>query len=263
MTSLRLPDVQLFFDSILDTDTPSAHEKTDVRTIKEWTEHVVKRQKEKIRYTTEKKLVLYSSDLLATAIRSGAWSPQIKEWLEEEVLSITSLPTKVRIQKKLEKIGYRFPEKGAQKIHDAARVLIDEFDGEWKKYFAKARNFPYSDDPFLEIKNVKRKTRDLALGNFILTYPTIDVHVARVLRRTGLVCHCYDFGLELKTSQIDGYDELSQLCVKLSEQLSVFPAQLDRALWHFGRSICSSTPKCDRCPSKSICLYYSYLGKNR
>jgi len=256
MSILRLVDPQQFYESILDVKTPKAHDPSDIKTIRKWTKRVVRRQKEKMEYDQMGIFSIFSSDLLTANVRSGPWSIELIDWLNNEVIELSSLPSRKQIQSKLKRMRYRFPPRGARKIEEVAGVFLDKFNGDWSQYFRKARNYPYTEDPFLDVYHVARKTRDLAVSNFVLEYPTIDVHVARVLRRSGLVCHCYGLGIELKTSERDGYEELSQLCVELSRQISVKPVQLDRALWHFGRSVCSSKPKCDKCPATSICMYY-------
>ncbi|MHA2179358.1 MAG: hypothetical protein ACXAAO_05790 [Candidatus Thorarchaeota archaeon] len=179
--------------------------------------------------------------------------------MNKEIVELTLLPSRKQMQRKLEKISYRFPPRGARKIEETAGVFLEEFNRDWERYFKKARNYPYLEDPFLDIYHVDSKVRDLALSGFVLRYPAIDRHVVRVLRRTGLVCHSYLMGIELNTSPSSktGYSNLSQLCVNLSKQISVKPAQLDRALWHLGRSVCRSKPKCDKCPASSICMYHT------
>lgn len=255
MATIKIPDPKRVYSGILNIETPAAHDKSVTKTIQGWTKHVVKRQKEKLRQNQIEKFISFSIDLLTAAVKSGEWKLNLEEWLKEKLTSLDNLPSEDDFLSVLEDVGYRFPARGAKKLIRTAEILMDYFNGEWESYFKKAKKFPYLEDPFLTIEHVGRKVRDLALSGFILEYPTVDVHVARVLRRTGLVCHCYSMDIELHTSPEDGYEELSRLCVELSKKVSVKPAQFDRALWHFGRSVCRKrNPGCDWCPIRKICL---------
>lgn len=141
----------------------------------------------------------------------------------------------------------------------------DELNWDWNYYFTLASdNYEnnFVTDKILNIKNVSFKVRDLALSNFDDNYIAFDLHVARVSTRIGLLN--YGFGLfkpgeyEMGNNTIDrkNYLFLHKLFLKICEILdyNYSLVDLDRAFWHFGRTICTYKPICANCPIKHICL---------
>jgi endonuclease III len=122
-------------------------------------------------------------------------------------------------------------------------------------------------DPLLRIKHIGYKVRDLALANFNPNYAAFDVHLPRVLARTGLLAYGWKTHLgedaEFGTDASNEYNYLflhglllhmSALC---AGRLS--PVDLDRVFWHFGRSVCRAIMECEVCPIRNDCL----TGKQR
>jgi len=163
--------------------------------------------------------------------------------------------------------GYKW-KSGIQVINDFVEWLNKNNWG-WKRYFELAEN-NYKDnfqqDELLKIKNIGFKLRDLALSEFNKNYIAFDLHVARVMTRIGLLNYGFDLlgdeNLEMGNNASDKkhYLFLHRLALKLSELLDnkYSLSDLDRVFWHFGRIICSSSPKCSSCQIKDICL----TGKN-
>lgn len=152
--------------------------------------------------------------------------------------------------------GYRFPAKGASVISQALSVFKYRLNGNWQDYFIGAdlcARDGFLDCPFLKIKGVGRKTRDLALTDFTLQYPVIDVHVKRVMGRTGLA-GSVAVNLKKDSPSKKEYDGLRDRCFELAKENGLMPAELDRLLWHFGRLICKKTPLCSNCSLQSKCL---------
>lgn len=108
-----------------------------------------------------------------------------------------------------------------------------------------------SNDPILNIKGVGFKTRDIALSSFTAKYSLVDVHIANVLSRTGLVLRAYLYRLKLTTdrSDVNNYLEMTKLLRKLSKEANMMPFEFDQTLWFFGKDYCSPT-NCDKCPVK-------------
>lgn len=157
------------------------------------------------------------------------------------------------------KAKYRWGvENGTKVILGAKKVLFEEYQGNWGKYFREAEdkykeNFP--DDPFLNVSNVGFKVRDLALSCFSKLYSANDLHVVRVLTRTGLLVYGYG-NINIGTNPGDekNYIFLRDLIIKLSEKSGYSPGELDRIFWHFGRGVCNARPNCEECPVRNMCL---------
>lgn len=160
--------------------------------------------------------------------------------------------------------GYRYKKSGSQVINDFINWLNKNNWG-WKMYFEFAKNNyknNFQQDELLKIKNIGFKLRDLALSEFDRNYIAFDLHVARVMTRIGLLNYGFDLlgdkNLEMgnNTAERKHYLFLHKLALKLSELLDneYSLSDLDRIFWHFGQTVCSSKPKCNNCPIKSICL---------
>jgi hypothetical protein len=147
---------------------------------------------------------------------------------------------------------------------DVLKVVADRFCWDWGSYLAMAeysRETNFLDDPILGIKHVGFKVRDLALSNFCSWYPAFDLHVTRVATRLGWIS--YGFGLlgddRLEMGNNPGnnrqYLFLHRLFLLLADVTKgrFTPTDIDRILWHMGRTVCGTTPDCDRCPLKMDC----------
>ncbi len=165
--------------------------------------------------------------------------------------------------------GYKWGVKiGTQVINNVVDWL-DKNNWNWKEYFElaeKDKDNNFQQDELLKIKNIGFKLRDLALSEFNKNYIAFDLHVARVMTRIGLLNYGFellgDKNLEMGNNTADRkhYLFLHKLALKLTNLLGnkYSLAELDRIFWHFGRTVCSSSPECNRCPIRDICL----TGKN-
>lgn len=148
---------------------------------------------------------------------------------------------------KFRQLGYRFPDKALTLI-EISKILRDKFNSRVDEYIAFAsRN--YREDPILKVRGVGFKTRDIALSSFTAEYSLVDVHIANVLSRTGLILKAYLYGLKLTTDRSDenNYLEMAKLLAKLSKEANMMPFEFDQTLWFFGRDYCSPM-NCDKCP---------------
>lgn len=150
---------------------------------------------------------------------------------------------------KFRQLGYRFPDK-ARTLIEISKILVDRFDDKIDEYIVFAdRN--YYNDLILQVKGVGFKTRDIALSSFTAKYSLVDVHIANVLSRTGLVMRAYLYRLKLTTDRNDenNYLEMTKLLRELAEEAKMMPFEFDQTLWFFGKDYCSPM-NCDKCPVK-------------
>ncbi len=166
----------------------------------------------------------------------------------------------------LKAAGYRWgvPD-GSAVMRATVAYFRDDLEWDWACYFNRAEDQKedgFRDDRLLKIKNVKYKVRDLALANFNPNYPAFDVHLSRVLARTGLLCYGWDMPLgqnaEFGTdpSNKSNYLFLHRLLLHMSALCSgrFSPVDLDRIFWHVGRSVCGAATHCETCPIHNACL---------
>jgi len=185
--------------------------------------------------------------LLSSQSNEKAWWQKVRMYVE--FYNIWAPLPRDDLALLLKMAGYRFWPRGAHVIAEARNVFEYELDYDWDSYFrraeARARD-GFLDDSFLQIKGVGRKTRDLALTDFTLQYPVIDVHVRRVMARTGLAGDI-DIDLRKDAPGKREYTALRQCCFDLADENGLLPAELDRLFWHFGRTVCKKTPLCSKC----------------
>jgi hypothetical protein len=156
------------------------------------------------------------------------------------------------------------------------RYVVYESDNlhwNWKTYLKAAQDNKdnnFASDHLLTIKDIGYKVRDLALSSFDPSFAAFDLHVARVPTRIGLLNYGYDLlndpNIEMgnNPNNIKNYLFLHKLFLKLSSLVKpkFTPAELDRAFWHFGRTLCRSKPQCRDCPINVECLTGKYLIAN-
>lgn len=160
--------------------------------------------------------------------------------------------------KEFRRLGYRFPDR-AHTLIEISRILMDRHGGKIDEYVASV-DMDYHKDPILRVKGVGFKTRDIALSSFTAKYPLVDVHIANVLSRTGLVLRAYLYRLKLTTDRSDenNYLEMAKLLGKLAKEANMMPFEFDQTLWFFGKDYCSRAPtNCDKCPVKK-CITRDY-----
>ena len=112
----------------------------------------------------------------------------------------------------------------------------------------------FRDDDFLKIKGIGINVRNLALSNFSPYFPKIDKHVGEVFNRLNIGNLL--LGKSLPKSWYKT-EKLQPLFVKISDNSNrkYSETDLDRIFWHFGREVCSDTPKCDYCVISEYCEY--------
>jgi len=161
----------------------------------------------------------------------------------------------------LRESGYRYPPTGARALMEITAQLTAA-DFSWPDYFAKGEanwesGFP--DDPLKKIKGVGDKTRDFALSEFSDYYCAPDLHVCRMMARTGLILHGYG-DPDFSTSD---YGFVRRVIAKLARQSgfpgasdALSPAHIDRMFWYYGqdRKRCAADPGCDDCLASDVCL---------
>jgi hypothetical protein len=238
---------------------------SDTLTIDEWRKNYLdniktERAKSKIQIFN-----IFASALLERQMRGETYSKRIQ--LMNSRLNEYKDITPDMIKGILKEVGYRWVDKGVEVVLELKRLTENDFV--WENYFKKAEaNFlsNFMDDPFLKIRFVGIKVRDFALSEFSSYYLANDLHIVKLIKRTGLLLDGYgdyDFG----TNQFDEkeYLFLKRLIIKLAKEsgwedgAGFSPGEIDKIFWNFGRTICKPEPLCSECPIKDICL----TGKNR
>jgi len=209
-------------------------------------------------------LLSFLRDLLVRAMRGEAGERTHRE-LKAVIRDKNCLRKEIYAQA-LKAANYRW---GTNVGCDIVSEVVEYFRGQlkwnWREYLDKAsaeKQTNFANDPLLTIKNIGFKVRDLALSSFDPSYAAFDLHVSRVPTRIGLLNHGFDLlgdpGIEMGNNPADqkNYLFLHKLFLKLSDMTNneISPADLDRIFWHFGRTYCSSNPKCSVCPINNECL---------
>jgi len=171
----------------------------------------------------------------------------------------------------LQRAGYRWGyQVGSQVMTDVVKIFENKYGWDFILYFEEAERhaeYNFQTDTLLKVKNIGFKVRDLALSNFNPNYVANDLHIVRTTTRIGLWNYGFDLlgddSLEMGTNPSNGknYLFLHKLVLKLSKftDSEYSPVDIDRILWHFGRSICKAKPECSVCPINKQCL----TGKNK
>lgn len=213
-------------------------------------------------------LLSFLRDLLIRAMK-GERGNILYEELKNLIRSKKDL-NEENYQRILQKARYRWGSKVGKKVmSEVVKVFAKELKWDWEKYFERAENCfetDFQEDELLKIKHVKLKVRDLALSHFNPNYVANDLHVVRVMTRTGLLNYGFDLLRENKLemgnspSNKKNYLFLHRLVHKLSKLTNkkYSAADLDRIFWFFGKSICDTKPKCSQCPIKNLCLTGQY-----
>ena len=150
----------------------------------------------------------------------------------------------------------------------AVKELLTAPGFSWPGYFAQAEakwQDGFEDDP-VELKRVKGigdKVRDFALSEFSDYYCAPDLHVCRMMARTGLILH----GLGDPGISTVGYGFVRRVIQELARETgfpgghdALSPAHIDRMFWYYGqdRSCCGAKPECSECPADDVCLTGRY-----
>ena len=270
--NIALPEVNVVLNKLVDTES-SFDGKT--QSIALW----VKDQRNNIRNNQDlvnnkseendiKILLIFVHNMLVRAMR-GEKGVAIYNELQKQIKRPSDL-TNDNYRFALEKANYRWGvETGANIISEIVKYFEQTLNWDWNQYLLladKNRKTNFVNDEILKIKYVGFKLRDLALSNFNLHYAAFDLHVTRVSTRLGFLNYGFDLIGDSKLEMgndpgnIKNYLFLHRLFIKLSqltnEKYSV--VDLDRIFWHFGKTICGSTPKCHICPVRTLCLTGQY-----
>lgn len=265
---MKLPEINEVLDNIQEVQS-----KVDTRTnsIGNWIIHQRRRIEENRKLINKNseyaKIVIFKKliiDFLMRAVR-GERGNYLRESIEKHINSFQDLNEKNYAHTVVDG-RYRWgSDAGTYILGEVVSTISKEYDWNLKKYFDKVDenyNTNFENDPFLKIKFIGFKVRDLAVSNFNDRYVANDLHVVRVTTRLGLL----NFGFHLlrndkcemgnNPSDESNYLFLHQLFQYLSSETNnrYSPVDIDRAFWHLGRSICGKKPKCEKCPINQICL---------
>jgi endonuclease-3 len=131
--------------------------------------------------------------------------------------------------------GVGFYRQKARYIVNAARMVVEEFDGK----------IPSDYDALVRIPGVGRKVANVVLLHvFGKNRIPVDTHVHRISNRLGWV----------KTEKPEQTEEALMKLVPRSLWRKV-----NRAMVAYGQTVClPRNPKCKECKIRSICAYYKY-----
>ena len=166
-------------------------------------------------------------------------------------------------QSLMESSGYRFPIQGAETLM-RFREFVVEPTSSWPQYFLAAESnweSGFEQDRVLELPGVGYMVRDFALSEFSDHFCAPDLHVRRLICRTGLLLHGYGDPDIATSSGDDDYRFLRRLIHKMARESgfpggreALSPAHIDRTLWYFGQGACGAHPECATCPANHACL---------
>jgi len=210
----------------------------------------------------------FVNSLLERAITATSWKRRL-EGFQKSFVSFKAI-TDESVSKVLDETGYRFPEDGLTVVRKAKEIATAP-TFTWSSYIEKAEQFyetDFPDDLFRRIRCVGFKTRDLALSELSDRFAAMDVHLVRVISRTGLLLHGYgvmdastEVAKDISTDvgKDSGYLFFHALILKLARRTGwpgsgYSPGEIDRMIWNFGRTVCNNSPNCKPCPLAGICL---------
>jgi hypothetical protein len=194
--------------------------------------------------------------------RASAQADRRLRRFEREKFASFDAITEECVSSILGQTGYRFPKPGLKVVMDSKQIVTDS-SFVWSSYIEEAERSYESDfpnDKFLEIKNVGFKTRDLALSELSDRYAAIDLHVVRVISRTGLLVHGFgDLNISTDVRNGRGYMFFHALVLKLARRTGwpdsgYSPGEIDKMIWRFGVAVCKADPVCGSCPVAGNCL---------
>lgn len=274
---IELPDFVTVIEKVIDIESNYKDKDKDndnFKTIKVWMdEHrkEVNDNKKLLENQEVNKIIILKkilNDLLMRAIK-GERSTLIYNSLVKYLVYDSNF-NEIKYRLLLKDSKYRWITPGIEVIKNV--VYHFEIVQKWnfKNYFQKAEDnylTNFMDDEILKIKYIGYKVRDLALSEFSDFYIANDLHVVRVLTRTGLLNYGFEFLSEEKyemgnnPSNPKNYLFLHKLILTLCEMTEnkYKPGDIDRIFWHFGKTICNINPQCFNCPINNMCL----TGKSR
>jgi endonuclease III len=202
----------------------------------------------------------FVNSLLERAMSGESWQRRL-EVFQKTFVSFEAV-TDESVSNALDEVGYRFPNDGLAVVMKAKEIVTAP-TFTWSSYIEEAEKFYETDfpnDQFLLIKNVAFKTRDLALSELSDHFAAMDLHVVRVITRTGLLVHGYgNKDISTNVSEKNAYMFFHNLILKLARRTGwpesgYSPGEIDRMIWSFGRTLCKARPNCVSCPLAGSCL---------
>ncbi|MFC1752550.1 hypothetical protein ACFL96_04055 [Thermoproteota archaeon] len=259
---MQIPNVKEVIDPLLDIKTTFEGETSTIQELRDFYFNELNR----CRNLSKTEIFnIFASALLERAMMGELYTKRIR-LMNERWKSYGDI-TEESIRGLLTETGYRFPKAGLNVILKLKKLTENNFA--WEDYFNEAeKNYEnnFSKDPFLNIKYVAYKVRDFALSEFSRYYLANDIHIIRMIKRTGLLINGYgDINIGTNPSDENEYLFLKRLIVRLSKESGwekgegYSPGEIDKIFWHFGRNICKADPLCNQCPLKNVCL----TGSNR
>ena len=203
----------------------------------------------------------FGAALLERAVTGASYNRRI-EIFEGQLSCVNALTDDLAVAM-LRESGYRWCKDGALTLM-ALRNVVQATGFSWDGYFCAAEEAWESSseqDTMQSIKSVGYKTRDFALSEFSDYFCASDLHVRRLIARTGLLLHGYGDPDIATSSDVKDYQFLRRLVQKLAKKTgfpdgpnALSPAHIDRTLWYFGQGRCGAQPDCQDCPAKDLCL---------
>jgi endonuclease III len=204
-------------------------------------------------------LVVFAAALLERNVTASSYFRRIEAFRAH--LDDHQVPTGEQARQVLEISRYRYPKIGAKTLVAAMQRLLSP-GFRWDAYFAEAEarwQEGFREDPLLQIPGIGPKTRNFALSEFSDYYCAPDLHVCRIMARTGLTLHGYGHpGISTADAEF-----VRQVINRLAAETgfptaadATSPAMVDRMLWFYGqdRGRCDAKPDCDKCPATDMCL---------
>lgn len=146
---------------------------------------------------------------------------------------------------------HRFNNDMAEVFYYAVHRIFQEYNGDLSKIWANEPSSAKVVYDFLQFKgsgvkiatmaaNILARDFHVPFSDYYSIDISPDVHVKRVLRRTGLVSN-------------DA--ENDSVIYKARELNPVFPGIIDHSCWEIGRKWCHErgTPDCENCAIRSVC----------
>jgi hypothetical protein len=257
---IKIPEPSDVLAGIADVESEVAGDKRSIAQWREWyrEELTTARQKPSLSIFCR-----FVNSLLERAMSAESWQRRL-EGFQRTFVSFEAI-TDESVSNVLDDAGYRFPKPGLAVVMEAKRIVTDP-TFTWSSYIEEAeRSFEtdFPSDQFRCIKNVGFKTRDLALSELSDRFAAMDLHVVRVISRTGLLVHGYgNTSFSTDVSKESGYMFFHALILKLARRTGwpdsgYSPGEIDRMIWNFGRAVCNDRPKCESCPLAGTCLTFN------
>ena len=205
----------------------------------------------------------FVNSLLERATSAESWRRRL-EGFQKSFVSFEAI-TDESVSKVLVEAGYRFPKDGLVVVKEV-KGIVTAPTFTWSSYIEQAEQFyetNFPEDPFLRVRGIGFKTRDLALSELSDRFAAMDLHVVRVISRTGLLVHGYGIPtISTDVSKKSGYMFFHALILKLARRTGwpgsgYSPGEIDRMIGNFGRAVCNDRPGCRSCPLAETCLTFN------